>query len=325
MGVILPNIAAFVEDEVLKSFIRLDRPAVGLLSRNKGSRPIQNRILSSKLYLKSFEVPRCFTSIEEARYCYECIRFRVFPEHKFEEKLKASASLPEGITSPAILLMRLFSELAENDKAPILRAELAQWQRAFAPLFRHSRTPQGTATFIPATTLFIQATSLEIPLYGFNDAPSDAPSVMYNHLVSARKVLAHAHILIASPKYPKCFVFDMGIIPSLWIIVVLCLDLSLKKKALNLLREMQPRIECVLDSRVVADTGEAFVDMIEQMQKDRIRHRCYDQGGESIEPVENRGWEDGVTHNVVERRDLQMAILYFGSLGSIGKEQKGMR
>ena len=301
---------------MLKSFMLLDKGAIGLLKRHMGSRPVEIPILNPKLYLKGFEVPRRFTSIEEARYCYESIRFRIFSEPKLEKKLNPSISLPEGVTSPAILLMRLVSELADNQLAPILRAKLAQWLRAFAPLLQHSRTPHGKSTFIPATTLYIQATALEIPLYGFMAAPLDALSTRSDPITSSRKLLAHSRALIANPHYPKCFVFDIGIIPSLLIIVVLCLDISLKKEALSILREMQPRIECVFDSRVVANVGDAFVNIVEQMQKDPDRCHHYYPGKQEIERFEIRDCEDEELQKYGNMRALQGGVVYFESLAS---------
>lgn len=45
---------------------------------------------------------------------------------------------------------------------------------------------------------------------------------------------------------------------------MLCPDIDLKREALEILRSMQPRVECVWDSRIVVKTGEEFLRMIEE-------------------------------------------------------------
>ena len=67
------------------------------------------------------------------------------------------------------------------------------------------------------------------------------------------------------PKFVKGFVFDAGIIPSLWIIVMLCPDRELKMEATKILRSMDGRVECVWNSTTVAETGEQALALAEEM------------------------------------------------------------
>ncbi|KUJ19269.1 uncharacterized protein LY89DRAFT_487860 [Mollisia scopiformis] len=261
-GFLPPSFPDLIEEEILNSFLRLDRPAVGLLSRSKGSRP-QNKMFSSKLYLEDFQIPETFSSIGEARLYYERLRFRVFPEHAFETKLKDTTSLPEGASAPAILLMELFSEITDESSAPAIRDDLARWHQAFGPLLRHSRTKEGSSTYVAAMMLQIQAAAISIPLFILNSIrESTDPAV-----TAARDVVQLSKALVADPRFPKTFVFEMGIIPCLWIVVILYPDFHLKREAIAVLRAMEPRVECVWDSKIVADTGDVVVEMLEKQQR----------------------------------------------------------
>jgi hypothetical protein len=258
-----PIAPAFVESEVLRCLRRLDRPGIKLLGGNKGPQPAQTRAFSSTVYLQIYEIPETFVSLEEARHYFELIHFKAFPESNLKQKMNASTHPPEEAASPAILLSWLISEMPES-VAAILRDEIARWHRAFAPLLRQSRTESGTSTFIPAMTLSIQTASIGISLCGVGRTSSDVQSIMVEALHAARGLLTGARDLISWPKYTKSFVFDVGIIPSLWIVIVFCSDISYKKEALGILRDMQPRVECVWDSRVVAQAGKAFIEEVEK-------------------------------------------------------------
>jgi hypothetical protein len=248
-----------VEDDLLKPFIRLDRPAVALLGRSQGFRPKQNRFFSYQRFLEDYRMPSSFGTISEARQYYECIRFRAFPEHNWEMKLSDSTSLPEGVSAPAILLLEMFSETAAPECVPGICLQLEQWHRAFLPLLQLSRSPEGASIYIAATTLYIQALSLRIPL---DQAAPNFNVLGSNH--SMKHILELQRTLVRHPDFSKSFVFDSGIIPTVWMVFVLCPDVVLKKEALEILREMQPRVECVWDSRVIAQTGEMFLEKIEK-------------------------------------------------------------
>ncbi|KAH7348982.1 hypothetical protein BKA65DRAFT_271906 [Rhexocercosporidium sp. MPI-PUGE-AT-0058] len=259
-GILQSSISELVEDEVLTTLIRLDKPSVALLGTSKGVRHSQDRFFSFHRYLEDFQIPASFETITEARKCYECIRFRVFPEHNWEKKLIALTSLPEDVSAP-VVLRELFSSIADPESIQDLCAQLQRWHRAYAPLFRHSRTARGASTFVPATTIYIRALSLNIPL-SLRQLPVSLDSPGQDH--STHRILDMAWGLLSHPDFSKSFVFDTGIIPSIWMVAVLCPDIDLKRKALEILRSMQPRVECVWDSRIFVRTGEALLRMVEE-------------------------------------------------------------
>jgi hypothetical protein len=69
-------------------------------------------------------------------------------------------------------------------------------------------------------------------------------------------ILDFSRRLVSHPKFSKGFVFDIGIIPSLSLVVMLCPDRGLRKKAVKVFKAMRPRREGVWDSRVYAEAGE---------------------------------------------------------------------
>lgn len=261
LGASPPASLAFVEDEVVKSFMRLERPGIRLLGTNKGAVSVQNQLFRSSI-LTDYEIPKIFSSLDEARHYFECIHFRAFREDNLEAKVEASTTIKDGNASPAMLITHLLSKVPQT-LAASLRKEVARWHRAFAPLLHHSRTQKGASTFVPATTLSIQTAAIGVSSCSVSIASSDGPLVVEESLRAAQNILSDARALVAHPKYAKSFVFDVGIMPSLWIIMVFCFDISLRKEALAILRSMQPRIECVWDSKDLADKGEEILRMME--------------------------------------------------------------
>jgi hypothetical protein len=170
------NLSDVVEANLLVPFIRSGRHAVALLAGNKSSRPKSDRYFGFQRYLEDYRIPSSFGTICEARRYYECIRFRIFPEHQWEKRLPDTATLPEEISAPAMLLLELFSEIALPECVPDIYIQLEQWHRAFSKVLQFPRTPDGASTYVAATTLYIQALSLKIPLHqypNFNVVGSD--------------------------------------------------------------------------------------------------------------------------------------------------------
>jgi hypothetical protein len=69
-------------------------------------------------------------------------------------------------------------------------------------------------------------------------------------------ILTFSGRLVAHPGFSKGFVFDIGIISSLSLVVMLCPDRGLRREAVEVLKAMRPRREGVWDSRVCAEAGE---------------------------------------------------------------------
>lgn len=287
------HLSIAIEEDILSAFKRLDRPGVALLGN--ASAPISNRRFGSTFQSFSYTIPRKFTSITEARKYLELIRYRILPKHPPDTELRTSFTPPEDTPGPVAHLIKLFSVTARYDNGEELIAQLEEWNRAFQHLFNFAKTKAGEEIFITAGTMHIESLSLGILLRGFSPSdtnfdhlqenlsaslqdlgPSELP--VDSHLwqrtpstfaqpsfVAARKILSHSWNLVKHPKFTKGFVFDAGSIPCLWSIIMLCPDRELKREATRILRSMDGRVECVWDSRTVAETGEKALAILEEI------------------------------------------------------------
>lgn len=113
------NLSDVVEANLLVPFIRSGRHAVALLAGNKSSRPKPDRYFGFQRYLEDYRIPSSFRTICEARRYYECIHFRVFPEHQWEKRLPDSTTLPEEISASACCSWKCSPKLLFRSASPI--------------------------------------------------------------------------------------------------------------------------------------------------------------------------------------------------------------
>jgi hypothetical protein len=86
---------------------------------------------------------------------------------------------------------------------------------------------------------------------------SPTPSfVEANLFPTVHAILDFSRRLVAHPRFSKGFVFDLGIIPPLSMISMMCPDKVLRKEAIEVLRSMASRREGMWDSRVCAEAGD---------------------------------------------------------------------
>ena len=258
--------SAPIDEELLWAFMRLDGPSLALLSsKDHVSSPPINRIFTLAFHEDEFHIPSGFATIAEARLYLEDIKWRFLP------RPQAVNPEPEGDSPPDIQKMR--SKLKHWYSSPVttssscLNSQFSQWHHAFEPLLEYSMTPAGESTFIAAATLHIQALSNDMVVSG--SGLSSARNEM-NSCVCANTIVALSRRLVEHPNFFKGFVFDIGIIPALVIILTLCSDRTLKRETNALLRDMVPRREGVWDSRIVADAGEKFLAEDEEVFGDNM-------------------------------------------------------
>ena len=280
------HISMGIEEEIINAFMRLDRPAVALLGRvDDSSAPVSNRRFGSTFHSKSYTIPWKFTSVAEARKSVESIRYRVLPKFTPGTELRRSFTPPENTPGRVVMLLNSFSVAATYDHCDELLAEIDAWFRAFDGLYRRAKSPAAKGSTLAAETLYAQALALSILLRGFGVSPVDSPNYdaskparLNFHLMNrtaatfahpsfqaAHNILSIGRKLVRDPAFVKGFVFDAGIVPSLWIIVMLCPDREFKMEATQILRSMEGRVECVWDSATVAETGEQALALVDEM------------------------------------------------------------
>jgi hypothetical protein len=236
--------------------MRLDGPSLALLtSKDITPAPPTNRIFSLAFNEDEFYIPSGFATISEARLYLEDIKWRVLPDTK-----SMFPDLPEGSSPPNI--QKMCSQLKYWYSSPItaspssLNSQFAQWHHAFEPLLEYSMTPAGESTFIAAATLHIQALSNDMVISGFG---WNTVGRNVNSYMCANTIVALSRRLVEHSNFVKGFVFDIGIIPALVIILMLCPDRGLKRDTVDILKAMMPRREGVWDSRIVAEAGERIL------------------------------------------------------------------
>jgi hypothetical protein len=300
---------ASIDDELLTAYMRLDQRSVAIMGREKGNPPSPaHRIFTHLLKSQKHDMPSGFGTLAEARIYLENIKWRIIPGNKNTppESLEAFWSdadeLPAFPDFRSIPLQLKQWYTASDVSNPDLSFQLAQWHDAFSPLLNHSLTPAGEHMFVPAATLHIQAlaadmvvsgvfsspfsiptsTSLSIPKAGAPSSSRSSPALnpeVMKVFPTANAILAFSRRLVAHPQFHKGFVFDVGIIPSIVKIMMLCPDRALKQEAIVVLKSMVPRREGIWDSRAAAESGErclsreesqAGLDMIDPMLLDSI-------------------------------------------------------
>ena len=311
-------ITAPVNDELLLAFMRIDRPSLSLLCRQKGQSPRPaGRIFNLIFPAEPFEIPMIFSAIEEARTHLDDIRWRMFPCSQAPESMSKlwqndkQEDLSPDIGAVPWHVQQWYQSYETPQDSTIISQRLALWHDTFSPLLNYAMTPAGETMFIPAAILHVQALAAELVLTGFfppsfsdfskqrsssfsnfHSSPfSDlepvartvsggslsVPPTVPSHRRSSshspphptednitlfptvHAILDFSRRLVAHPKFSKGFVFDMGIISSLSLVVMLCPDRGLRREAVEVFKAMRPRREGVWDSRVCAEAGEKFI------------------------------------------------------------------
>lgn len=274
-GLIPSSIPEVLEDEILGQFVSLDRPGVGLICPS-----IQNKISLSRFHLQDRQMPSVFRTITEARNFYELLRYRM-PALGVEHLSRKSSPILTGTHAAALMTKKVFTGAACHEYAPKLMDQLELWQQAFKLLLEYSRTVEGQAILLPAKILCVQVLSLDISLGGFStDSPSRNSDFDFDHkkiprstFIVTRKIFDIVREVINHPRFSKSFVFDIGIVPPLWITAIVSPYREMQHEALGFLKEIIPRVECIWDSKAVSKAAEAYLNLI-------------DQSGEMADPTE---------------------------------------
>jgi hypothetical protein len=313
IGSVASQSNAPIHNELLLAFMRIDRPSLSLLCRQKGQalRPA-GRIFNLIFPTEPFEIPMKFSGIEEARIYLDDIRWRMFPSPQAPESMSSlfqndkQEDLSPDLGAVPWHVQQWYQSYETTQESAFISQRLVLWHDAFSPLLNFAMTPAGEAIFIPAAILHIQAMSTELVLTGFfppsfskqrSSSFSDfqsafqtkiepVPRISHGSLSvppsesshrrnrsssysspqptqenmtlfpTVHAILTFSRRLVAHPGFSKGFVFDLGIISSLSLVVMLCPDRGLRREAVEVLKAMRPRREGVWDSRVCAEAGE---------------------------------------------------------------------
>jgi len=241
----------FIEDEIVTTYTRL---ALNLTTRSDDHDSLRASFLELIMVdVPLPEIPDVFKDVAEAEEHLEYVLYQTLPktsQSSFTRRSSPVNQYPEGQTndysvrSPPRILTTSFDNASFNSL-------FFKWQTAFKPLL--TRALAGSGNFLPAAMLRVKA--LNVCLMGQGVfLPNNSPTTFLSYF---REIISLSQLAVSSPQFLKTFVFDVGIIPSLFAIVYACHDAHIREEAVSILMEMTPRREGTWDSLKVANMAEA--------------------------------------------------------------------
>ena len=240
-----------LEYDLVTAFVRMDSALLSRTdnsnTRQMGSDLVRPSILDINYAADIFDVPHRFKTINEARSYLEHIQFRALPNLAHEFGVQISEN-PSTINTAALDLCKSHSQ------------QFIQWRSAFAPLYAEACSSGKGRDFVAAATLRVSGLSTEITAQRMAIRGSDA-SGLYEY--EAREIIYLSRLVIGDPTFQGKFVFDCGVVPGLFIVVVICENLEIRREALRVLKSTVPRREGTWDSVALVKVAEQVVQMAE--------------------------------------------------------------
>jgi len=234
-----------LDDELVAAFFRLD---IVVSSRDQICKA---RKFSSRLginYLEDLcQVPRRFSSISEARNYLEHIQFVSGPSLS-HFLLSMSSAPPAPIT---------INEGFRNMYRSTL-TQLRRWNIAFKEYYPGTREQSENKNFAAAATLRVRALSTELAT---KRVCARELSSCYFYNPECQEIVDLSRLLASEPSFRKPLVWDCGIIPGLATVIIVCLEMNLRKEALQILKQIAPRREGAWDSSTAVQFGESCWQM----------------------------------------------------------------
>ncbi|KAF8858795.1 hypothetical protein BDZ45DRAFT_743006 [Acephala macrosclerotiorum] len=249
-----------IEDDLVSAYTRMD---VHLLSWIDAPLPSRGKILSF-LSTEAFDLPQSFSTLTEAKTDFDRVTNHVFQYLGSVQQIKAQSSIGSSALSEA-------SENSTTEKPMVLR-ELCQWMKALDPLLKRARTYDTHQDYVGATILRVHAVTVEICIRAAL-FESHNPHAYDIFLPEFCEIVALCGALVNHPRFVKSFVFNVGFVPSLFILVTKCRDKILRQEAIDVLKAAHPRREGVWDCLMVARIGE---ELIKSEEEEKISGRTKD-------------------------------------------------
>ncbi|KAE8454564.1 hypothetical protein EG329_000187 [Mollisiaceae sp. DMI_Dod_QoI] len=243
-----------VEDDLVSAYMRMD---VHLMSWMDAPLPSRGKILGFAT-TETFEMPEHFGSLTEAKLSFDHVTNHIFQylgsiQHFHEQSSTMSSPNSE-------------QSVKKTTDASMVLNELCQWMKAMDPVLQLARSHDADQDFNGATILRIHAVTVEICVRSalFESTKPHAYDIF---LPEFCELVALSSALIAHPCFVKSFVFNIGFVPSLFILVTKCTDKMVRQEAIDLLRAAHPRREGVWDCLMVARIGEELTKSEEEEQR----------------------------------------------------------
>ena len=236
---------ADLEFDLVAVFARLDN---FILARYENIGPTRTYILDMSFYPNEFDVPEAFSDMTTARNYLEHFQFRALrnvPHDFLIATLKTPQTISEFFNGQNLLPFASFQYLS---------AQLGEWNKAFRPLFERSRTPEGSKDFLPATILRVQSVSVDCIIRVTHVLDSACADQDLSRQI--RELIFLCQRAIAHPDFQRTFVFEVGILPSLGLAMMVSHERSFVEEIVSIARNMIPRRECIWNSSTMVEMGE---------------------------------------------------------------------
>jgi Fungal specific transcription factor domain len=240
----LSSIPGF-EDEVLEVFVRLD---LTIMSGIQGN-PYHERQSSLDIVFidEHLYMPPSFRDLVEAKGYLEHFQFRAMPylSHMTDIFMygdKYACPVPESAYE-------------------LLQSQLQQWYTSFKPMFDRACRP-GDKDFVGAAMLRCLALGTDISVQRVCMKVHTRPAKLFE--AEAREIVDLSRRVVRDHRFKNAFGFDCGIIPSLFIAIMICRNREIRKEAIEILRMAEGRVEVVWDASKVAELGEQMLNAEER-------------------------------------------------------------
>lgn len=230
-----------LEHEVLEVFVRLDLTIMSYIHGNQPHRDRQSA-LDIMFIDEHFYMPPLFGDLVEAKGYLEHFQFRSMPylSHLTDIFMygdKYAPPVPESAYE-------------------LLQSQLQRWYASFRPLFERACRP-GDKDFVGAAMLRCLALGTDMSIQRVCMKTHARPAELFE--AEAQEIIDLSRRVVRDHRFKHSFGFDCGIIPSLFIAIMLCRKREIRKQGIEILRMAEGRVEVVWDASQIAEVGERML------------------------------------------------------------------
>ncbi|KAM3075329.1 hypothetical protein ACMFMF_006004 [Clarireedia jacksonii] len=250
-----------IEDEIVAAYLHL---AMAIVTRPDDPDTLSRQVLDLiSVDVLPPNIPSQFADMEEAERHLEHVLYHSLPDiprANIERRLASPDLSPQGLATSFSRLQQVYPEatspILTGFEFPRFSSSFQDWQAAFQPIISHAQSQVGNANFVTATTLQVKA--LGIGLMGQGVCLDSRISDYF--IPTFRQIISLSQKLVSDPRFLKTFVFDAGIMPSLFVVIYACPDQEIRREAVAILRDAAPRREGTWDALKIASIGQMLLD-----------------------------------------------------------------
>lgn len=196
-------------------------------------------------------IPYQFSSLTEARSCFDHVLNRVF---KYIGQVRSIKNEMD-----ASLENHVHDANGKPFIEPPAAIELRKWIQAYTFTLKTARLRANSQDFVGALTLQIHALTMDISLrqtfFETGIMLLGEQNVYDVFLPDYCELVALAREVSEHPSFVRDFIFDSGIAPCLFLVVTKCRDVMVRRDAIDVMKKATPRREGVWDAHMVARIG----------------------------------------------------------------------